>query len=1278
MQPLVTVAGLAAAQQQQSKSVVAAAALSPSVSSSSRPASASAAINARRFVAVPTLPSATTPRPNVGSRPLSATSTPRQSGGDAPIGADEPFLRLFQDEAVEMAEAALASPPPGSSPAAQSITPQHVSGAGGRRSVSSDSHQHNELRASASMTTRSMDETMMPPTLLRSSSSLNAQGASPISPVDNVASKDLLQQRRTSPLLITTTTSTNITLVFQSIMTKLSEETETFSSFANACETAMTRAEVACEGIEYPRQLEASVASALLLKLTPLLGSVYGPLVHRIVLRLMLGTFSHIPETVLHSTPATQPTNDALVQLVQVPSFGTRSKSLRVELDKTKDALKSSRHTLLTNTSHLFVMAERNASGRLRLVFDTWRSLASRRKRFDISFTSLRTRQQAAVIKRESFLRWLHFVQILKNSRVTNVASSNHDRLNSRVVELQVRCSQRDEQLNAQRVAKEKFAARCERLEELYNYEKEELSKVRSKLVSMDQEVQRFRSFSVQTFQVLDRLMCSIPLFLGSKAISELAHNSTMLRDLNIRKNAEPIRNPVSTLASVPTRLRLTSEYTTPYHVHTGGSAELEGYVDDAIMLVTRWVTISRDDARQFIETCRAQKFSASKDVFGASMDEDDLFRAQADSEQVTLKPVRDFGRDLADGRLYQLVLWRIMCHRFGNTAYLDVHQPIAPYPSPDSAAERMEIVVRMAKVLGVDGGRSAADWLALKGGSVEARRQHFLFCVRIMTMQATCTPHFTRLFSTRQGHAASAMTATHVQQLLQSINEKLDVAERWNVAVRCVNNYAAVVANGAPVDIGSHRTPTVNKEFCIDKQVILEQTLPQSLRFAKEAASSVASSATAATAVRRNLGTFYGSSDSSSNRFQRQLQLDDDTNNNSANNGTVSGGDDDDGASPNSAQPQYQTQTMQAATFLWSEMNHILSQHATEIQRVAWHYAAYSAPDVAGCNWDTPAWMRFTEDARLHVDKHVPKYVSDAVFRSLAAPNPQTVAAAIVALQPAQLQPRLSSASMSSAGAAGSPNARGSRPGSAKGRGSDAGVASSGVGGGGDDGDVAGGHFYLMPITSLPTAIARLFLARSLSPPVPSQGWTEVDRAVELFRMFVQQVILSPQNVPRSLIDDFVTTFQQSGVQDLMKVHREPLRKLFNDLSSRDTTTQLSRIRLDAFVQFSTREVKLMPVVDVAEVLRLYQTCRIGASLVGPLSRGSAMVVPGLDLNGFVMALMLLSRIRFGFPMLHIGSALQQLLTTVVFPAVQFRLKLKWGPQGTAAAPDSGAGSPK
>lgn len=1202
----------------------------------------------------------------------------------------EPFLRLFQDEALEMAEVVLAAPPPGSSPTTQSIaaTPQFKThkeengGIGGRRSVSSENNNNtiDELRASGSITRRGSSgdysQQQPPPALLRSSSSSNALGASPTSPVA-AAAVDL--KERTSPPLILSGASTNISLVFQSIMNKLSEEADTFSSFANACETAMTRAEVACEGIEYPRQLEASVASALLLKLTPLLGNVYGPLVHRIVLRLMLGTFSHIPDTVLHSSPTTQPTNSALVQLVQVPSFGTRSKSLRVELEKTKEALKSSRHTLLTNTSHLFVMAERNASGRLRVVFDTWRSLASRRKRFDTSFTALRSRQQSAVIKRESFLRWLHFVQILKNSRGTNVASSNHERLNSRVVELQVRCSQRDEQLNAQRVAKEKFAARCERLEELYNYEKEELSKCRSKLVSMDQEVQRFRSFSVQTFQVLDRVMSSIPLFLGGKAVSELAHNSTMMRDLNIRKNAEPIRNPSSTSASVPTRLRLTSEYTTPYHVHTGGSAELEGYVDDATTLVTRWVTVSRDDARQFIETCRAQKFSLSKDAFAASLDEDDLFRAQLDSEQVTLKPVRDFGRDLADGRMYQLILWRIMCHRYGNTAYLDVHQPIAPYPLADSAAERMEIVVRMSRVLGVDGGRSAADWAAVKGGSVEARKQHFLFCVRIMTMQATCTPHFTRLFSTRQGHTASAMTATHVQQLLQSINDKLDLTEKWNVAVRCVNNYAALVAsNSASIDIGSHKTPTVNKEYCIDKQVILEQALPQSLRFAKEAASSVASSASAATAVRRNLGTFYGSSDA--NRFQRQLQQLDDPNNN---NGATSGGDEDDGSagSPTnaSAVPQYQTQTMQAATFLWSEMNHILSQNATELQRVAWHYAAYSAPDVAGCNWDTPAWMRFTEDARLHIDRHVSKYVSDAVFRSLAAPNPQTVAAAIVALQPAQLQPRLSNASLSSnnSAGAGSPNAR-SRPGSAKGRGSDAGMANNvGVGGGGDDGDVAGGHYYLMPITSLPTAIARLFLARSLSPPIPSQGWTDVDRAVELFRLFVQQVILAPQYVPRSLIDDFVATFQLSGVQDLMKLHREPLRKLFNDLSSRDTTTQLSRIRLDAFIQFATREVKLMPVVEVAEVLRLYQTCRIGASLVGPLSRGSAMVVPGLDLNGFVMALMLLSRIRFGFPMLHIGNALQQLLTTVVFPAVQFRMKLKWGTQVTPADA-SLASSPK
>lgn len=1126
-----------------------------------------------RLVTVPALPS---PTPK-SSRPVSASSK-------VPTRED-PLLRLFQDEALEM------------------VGPHPSDGAADEGCMGADSSRGTPAEGleSCAATHSGKDDG-------------DALASDVVPPV----------------------TSNNISLVFQSILTKLAEESVTFSSFANACDTAMTRAEVACEGIEYPRQLEASVASALLLKLTPLLGNVYGPLVHRILLRLMLGTFSHLPDTVLHSSPQSQPKDSALLQLVQMPSFGTRSKSLRAELEETQASLQRARRTLLTNTSHLFVITERNAAKRVRIVFNTWRSLTHRRKRFDGTFEALQARQQALVTKREAFLRWSHFVQIIKNARVVNVASANHERLSARVLELNVRCSQRDEQLSVQRVAKDKFAARCERLEELYNYEKEELSKCRSKLVTMDQEVQRFRSFAVYTFQVLDRVTSTIPLYLGSKTVSELAHNSSFMRDLNIRKNVAPIKHPTSAAATIPPRLRLTAEFQAPYNVHAGGSAELEGYVDDAALLVMRWVTTARDDARQFIDASRSQKLAASKDAFAASTEEDDLFRAQIDAEQVSLRPVRDFSRDLVDGRVYQLILWRLMCHRYGQTAFLEHSEAVAPYTLVESTAERMELVVKMARLLGVDGGRNGAEWMSVKGGTLEARKQHFLFCVRIMTMQATCTPHFTRLFSTRQGHSASAMTATHVQQLLQSISEKLDLTERWNVAVRCVNNYAALVANGTPIESGSHRSPSVNKEFCVEKQVILEQTPPQSLRFAKEG---VASGAT----VKRNVGTFYGGGGSQ----QRDEE--------------GGSGTEDDGPQQH---PQYQTQTMQAATFLWSEINHTLSQHASDIQRVAWHYAAFATPDVAGCVWDTPAWMRFTEDAKLHSDKHVPKTVSDAVFRSIAAPNAQAAAAAVVALQPAQLQPRLSNASMSGGNNNNGRSPR--RPQSAKGgRGDDAEDADAGGAGGG----AAGSHFYQMPIAALPTAIVRLFLARSLNPPSPSLGWNDVDRAVELFRQFVPQVILAPQFVPRSLVDDFVTSFQQPAVQDIMKLHREPLRKLFTDLASRDASTQLSRIRIEAFVQFATRDVKLMPVVDAPEVQRLYQTCRIAGSLVGPLSRSAAMVVPGLDMNGFVVALMLLSRIRFGFPILSGAAALQQLLTTVVFPAVQFRLKLKWVSQQSAEA---------
>jgi hypothetical protein len=311
---------------------------------------------------------------------------------------------------------------------------------------------------------------------------------------------------------------------------------------------------------------------------------------------------------------------------------------------------------------------------------------------------------------------------------------------------------------------------------------------------------------------------------------------------------------------------------------------------------------------------------------------------------------------------------------------------------------------------------------------------------------------------------------------------------------------------------------------------------------------------------------------------------------------------------------------------FLISEMNDVFTKHAATLRLAQLFYASLSALDTPDLVIDTPTWFRIVDDTKLISSKIVTKAVSDAVFRSLAGP-PQAIAAAIVSLQPvnlSQTQPGLLSTRKAEV--------------LQRGELEDEGISSN----------------YKMNVAKLPVAIARIFLGRGLCNPPASAIWTDVDRGVEQFREFFESMILP--NLQQSLVDQWIENYESGAVQDVLRSNKENLRKIFSELAERDQFTMLNRIRMDAFVGFFTKELRMM--TDVSEAQGLYQTSRIASGILSPL-RGVAQVA-GLDLTGFCIALMALSRIKYGFSLISHAQALSQYLNTILMPMCQYRMKVK------------------
>jgi hypothetical protein len=178
------------------------------------------------------------------------------------------------------------------------------------------------------------------------------------------------------------------------------------------------------------------------------------------------------------------------------------------------------------------------------------------------------------------------------------------------------------------------------------------------------------------------------------------------------------------------------------------------------------------------------------------------------------------------------------------------------------------------------------------------------------------------------------------------------------------------------------------------------------------------------------------------------------------------------------------------------------------------------------------------------------------------------------------------------------------------------------------------------------PLAILRLFLARGDVP-------TDVDALVQQFKAFVQTAIVP--YLPDTMLPPLLVAFNSGAVQDIARVHREPLRKIFADIATReDVPNAPPRLRLSAFIALC-RELRVS--TEISEASKLFAACRLLL-----YAADGAANLPGVGFLGFTGCMFLCSQVRLGGnPLVPSDESFKTFLTSSVFPHFQARLKLRW-----------------
>ena len=331
-------------------------------------------------------------------------------------------------------------------------------------------------------------------------------------------------------------------------------------------------------------------------------------------------------------------------------------------------------------------------------------------------------------------------------------------------------------------------------------------------------------------------------------------------------------------------------------------------------------------------------------------------------------------------------------------------------------------------------------------------------------------------------------------------------------------------------------------------------------------------------------------------------------------------------------------------------EMSLVVASNTTALHLVQQHYSAFAAVDtLRPCVLDAAAWTRFCTDTKL-VPRVIPRPVADQLvsktFASGVVSSRQFIAAVL----------RLYFTYFEGIRKMGGPSV----------------VSSSSAGGSGIGGDAASS--------------------------TAAGGGAAGGDLVEQFRAFVLEHVLGAGAASRVSLEAFVESFHARDLQEVLRVFRDPLRKIFHDISVREASSAVGggppvpRLRLAAFVTLSS-DLKLLEPPDAA---RLFLAIRHAFEKIDGAGGDSMVVVStaaaaspsapsallpsdataasahnevfsppaavGVGFAAFqgLMLALALSRLG-GSPLASPPQCLKAFLTSSLFPEFQHRLKLKW-----------------
>ena len=389
-----------------------------------------------------------------------------------------------------------------------------------------------------------------------------------------------------------------------------------------------------------------------------------------------------------------------------------------------------------------------------RTIFKLWRNGVSLRKRNEEQWISLSTLQRNRSVMHIRLMQLALYTSRAKEHGGTILSTSVAEKLSKRVKELTDRCEAREAQGLKYQGAKDRLSQKCEKLDVMLHSERNAAVKVSSVSKAFERESIILHAANREALDLLDTVTGQ--LFICSrKTLLDVVE-----RD---RGGVELVED--SAISTLP-ESRKTSQ------LHIGVASEL-GATSFSIRIshVPHLLLWMINEALLDIT------------VFASSLKKQVVVPEEF-NQVMSLAPVAisQFAAHLFDGRVYQLLLWRILAAVHGKEGKsLDCSAMLKYF---ENDCDRCAGVLSMTRFLGMDEGFQV-EQLARTDDNLS----HLYYSGVLMERYVrTCRP-------TLSGNDVA------VPCTLQVLKERVDSMKHWDHLLRCVRSYCAATRVGAISD---------------------------------------------------------------------------------------------------------------------------------------------------------------------------------------------------------------------------------------------------------------------------------------------------------------------------------------------------------------------------------------------------------------------------------------------------------------------------------------------